>query len=137
MNDSRMLKWFSLYKHAQYQSLFHHDKNISEPPAPNLLDDKGYLLIFCIMTPYKEEGQHTILKLLYNRKHKCGRSIIENSLGILKNNNGKLIGMYNLHITFILNVFINCRLLHNLLHNQGDLQVERLMHILKNEVDNT
>lgn len=74
---------------------------------------------------------------MYNRKHKCGRSIIENSLGTLKNNNRKLIGIYNLHITFILDVSVYCCLLHNLLHNQGDLQVERLAHILKKETDNT
>ncbi len=28
-------------------------------------------------------------------------------------------------------------LLHNLLHNQGDLQVERLMHIFEKETNNT
>jgi hypothetical protein len=34
------------------------------------------------MTSFKE-GQHAILELLYNRKHKRGHSIVENN-GILK-----------------------------------------------------
>ncbi len=42
-----------------------------------------------------------------------------------------------MHITFIPNVFAYCCLLHNLLHNQGDLQVERLMHIFEKEAYNT
>ncbi len=48
-----------------------------------------------------------------------------------------LIGIYNLHITFIPNVFAYCCLLHNLLYNQGHLQVERLMHIFDKEANNT
>jgi len=64
LNDFRVLRWFSLYRHAQYQGLFHHNKNVNEFP-PCLLGDKGYPLIAWIMTPYKEDGQHTILELLY------------------------------------------------------------------------
>jgi len=38
------------------------------------------------MTPRKEEGEHhSILELLYNRKHNLRwRSIVENAFGILK-----------------------------------------------------
>jgi hypothetical protein len=36
------------------------------------------------MTPFKEEEPHTILELLYNKKHKCGRFIVGNSFYILK-----------------------------------------------------
>jgi hypothetical protein len=36
------------------------------------------------MTPFKEEGQHSILELLYNRKHKQGRLIVENVFSNLK-----------------------------------------------------
>jgi hypothetical protein len=33
---------------------------------PYFLTDKGYPLITWIMTPFKEEGQHTIAELLHN-----------------------------------------------------------------------
>jgi hypothetical protein len=33
---------------------------------PYLLDDKEYPLISWIMTPYKNDGQHYVLKILYN-----------------------------------------------------------------------
>jgi hypothetical protein len=33
-----------------------------------ILGDKGYPLISWIMTPFKEDVNHTILELLYNKK---------------------------------------------------------------------
>jgi hypothetical protein len=39
MNDYRMLRWSSLYRHAQYQGLFHHDRSVSEftpTPSPSI-----------------------------------------------------------------------------------------------------
>jgi len=33
-----------------------------------LLGNKSYSLIIWNMTPFKEEGHHTILELLYNKK---------------------------------------------------------------------
>jgi hypothetical protein len=36
------------------------------------------------MTRFKEDVKHTILKMLYNKKHKRGQSVVENSFGILK-----------------------------------------------------
>ncbi len=44
--------------------------------APYSLGDKDYPLIDWIMTLFKENGQHTILKL-YNRKHKKDCFIVE------------------------------------------------------------
>jgi hypothetical protein len=44
--------------------------------APYLLGDKDYPLIDWNMTLFKENEQHTILKL-YNRKHKQGCRIGE------------------------------------------------------------
>jgi hypothetical protein len=49
-----------------------------------ILGDKGYPLISWIMTPFKEDVNHTILKFLYNKKHKRGQSVVENSFEILK-----------------------------------------------------
>jgi hypothetical protein len=48
--------------------------------APYLLGDKGYSLLSWIMTPHKEGQQHSMLELLYNRKHKQGQLVAENAL---------------------------------------------------------
>jgi hypothetical protein len=82
-NDFKVLHMFALYKHVQNQGLFDPRKGVDGFP-PYLLGDKGYQLITWIMTPFKEEGQHSILELLYNRKHKQGRLIVENVFSNLK-----------------------------------------------------
>lgn len=48
------------------------------------LGEKGYPLINWVMTPFKEEGQHTILKFLCNKKHKRGQVIVDNTCGMKK-----------------------------------------------------
>ncbi len=53
---------------------------------PNLLKDKRYSLINWIMTLYKEDGHHIILKLFYNRKHKWGHFVVKNAFDISKEN---------------------------------------------------
>jgi hypothetical protein len=55
---------------------------------PYFWGDKGYPLINWVMTPFKEEGQHTILKLLCNKKHKRGQVIVDNTFGMKKNFQG-------------------------------------------------
>ncbi len=50
---------------------------------PFLLGDKGYPLLSWLMTPTKE-GNHNLLEMLYTRKHKQARSVVENNFGILK-----------------------------------------------------
>jgi hypothetical protein len=55
--------------------LFDFSKGIDEV-APYLLGDKDYPLIDWNMTLFKENEQHTILKL-YNRRHKQGCCIGE------------------------------------------------------------
>jgi hypothetical protein len=37
-----------------------------------------------IMTPFKEEGHHTVLELMYNKKHKRGCFVMENVLAFSK-----------------------------------------------------
>jgi len=63
--------------------LFDVNKVVDGTP-PYLLGDKGYSLINWIMTPFKKEGQHSILELLYNNKHNIGRYVVENAFAILK-----------------------------------------------------
>jgi hypothetical protein len=47
-----------------------------------------------------------ILKLLYNKKHKHDRSIVDNFFNIFKKTFWKLIKKLNLHVKFVLTVFI-------------------------------
>ncbi len=75
-----------------------------------------------------------ILELLYNKKRKCGNFVVEKSFIILKKTFQKLLGKINLHVTFVPDVF-TCCLLHNLLQNQVDSQIEMLTHILELEVE--
>jgi hypothetical protein len=43
---------------------------------PYLLGDDKYPLLPWIMSPHKEGQQHSMFQLLYNKKHKCGCSIV-------------------------------------------------------------
>jgi hypothetical protein len=56
-----------------------------------MLEDKGHPLFLWLMTLHKERKRHTILKLLYNHKHKKGRSAIENAFRVLKQTFQKLL----------------------------------------------
>jgi len=51
--------------------------------------DKGYSLLPLIITPHKEGQNHSILKILYNKKHKHRWSLVKNAFGILKKTLGK------------------------------------------------
>jgi hypothetical protein len=103
-----VLRRSTLYKSAQYHGLFYHTKSSNVIPPW----DKRYPLISWITTPFKEEGPHMNLELLYNKKHKCGRFVVENSFSILKKTFQKLLEKINLHVTFVPNVS-TCCLLHN------------------------
>jgi len=76
------------------------------------------------MTPFKEEGTHIILELFYNRKHKQGRSIVENAFGILKRKFRALLQNSDLQVSSILNVFSYCCMFHNLLKDESEASIE-------------
>jgi hypothetical protein len=85
-NNSQILCLFQLYKKAQYQGV--HDFNIGSQGGipPYLLRDKGYPCISWIMTPFQGWKSH-YFEVLYNVKHKCGRSIMQNNFKIMKKKN--------------------------------------------------
>lgn len=85
------------------------------------------------MTPFKEERQHSILKHLYNRKHKWGRLVVENAFGILKKTFRELQNS-ELHVAFLFDVFTCSYLLHNLLRSEGETSIVWLLWIIKLEV---
>ena len=83
VNDSRVLRRFGLFKKATYGRIVEGLAVSQDGFTPYLLGDKGYPLFPWLMTPYRE-GRHTVLETLYQRKHKRGRSVLENAFGILK-----------------------------------------------------
>jgi len=89
-----------LYQQVQYHALFDPCKGCGNGIPPYLLGDKGYPFINWIMTPYKEDGHHIVLKLLYNKKHKKGHYVIDNAFGILKNTFKELLHKFELIVVF-------------------------------------
>jgi hypothetical protein len=86
------------------------------------------------MTPFKEEGQHSILEPLYNRKHKRRKSIVENSFGIL-NKTFKEMQKFDLHVTSLFVVCTCCCLLHNLFRFEDETNIAKLFCIIELEVN--
>jgi hypothetical protein len=82
VNEFRVVRRSTIYYFVQFQGLFNANKS-QEGFFPLMLGDKGYPLLFWLMTLPKE-GNHNLLKMLYNRKHKQVRSFVENVFGILK-----------------------------------------------------
>lgn len=66
VNKSKVLCKFSLYKNAWFDGLFELGRGSQNENFLYLLDDKKYPLISWMMTPYKNDGQHYVLKNLYN-----------------------------------------------------------------------
>jgi hypothetical protein len=105
--------------------LFDVSKNCGNGAPPYLLRDKSYpLVITWIMTPFKEEGTHTMLELFYSRKHKQGWSIVENAFGILNKKFRALLQKSNLQVSSIPNVFSYCCMFHNLLRDENEASIE-------------
>jgi hypothetical protein len=95
---------------------------------PYLLGNKGYPLLPWLMTLHKEDGEvHSVLQLLYNHKHKKGKSIVENAFDILKQTFKELLEKTKLHIIIVFNVFFACCLFHNLLLGRKEVDVEELI----------
>jgi len=101
---------------------------------PYLLGDKRYPLLLWLMTLHKEDGEaHSILELLYNCKHKKGRSIVENAFDILKQTFIELLKKTKLHITIVFYVFFACCLFQIFLLGRKEVDVEELMGVIQIE----
>jgi hypothetical protein len=82
--DFHVLKKSKLYQCAIHGGFFDMAIGSWNGIPPYLLGDMRYPLFLWLVTPHKEDGEaHLILKLLYNRKHKKGRLIVDNAFGIL------------------------------------------------------
>jgi hypothetical protein len=56
------------------------------------------------MTPFKEDGQHSVLEMIYNWKHKHKHFVIKNTFKTMKKNFKKLLKKYKLLVIFILDL---------------------------------
>lgn len=137
VNDSRVLHRSVLYKQVQLHGLFDITRgSCKDGILPYLLGDKGYPLINWTMTTFKEDGQHNILELLYNIKHKKGRSVVDNAFGILKKTFKKLMHKLDLSATFLPDIS-TCCLLHNLLKTKDEASIECSFCIIELEANNS
>ncbi len=47
------------------------------------------------MTTFKKDGQHSVLEMLYNWKHKHEHFVVENTFRIMKKNSRNYLGSLN------------------------------------------
>jgi hypothetical protein len=119
---------------VQYIRVFWHGIGSQDGIPPYLFTDKGYPLLLWLVTSHKEDGEvHSILELLYNRKHKRGRWIVENAFNILKQKFRGLLKKTKLHIIIVLKMFSACCLFHNLLSRRKEVDVEEFMWVIQIE----
>jgi hypothetical protein len=91
---------------------------------------KGYPLRSWLMT-LDRDGKQSILEM-YNKKHKQNNIVVENVFGILKKTFSELHGKTKMHIAIIPDLII-CSLLHNLLIDQNEINVEHELNMLQEE----
>jgi hypothetical protein len=84
-----------------------------------------------ILTPLKDNGQPRALEeILYNRRHRQGRSVVENAFGLLKKSWRELLHKPELHIILVPDVVNACCILYNLTVTKTTVAVEEAMERL-------
>jgi hypothetical protein len=64
------------------------------------------------MIPFKEENQHTILELLYNKRHKQRNYAMDNAFGILKKTLREFLIKFDLHVFYVFYAFNVCYIIY-------------------------
>jgi hypothetical protein len=81
------------------------------------------------MTSYKEDKQPRCLaETLYNKKHRRGRSVVENAFGLKKENWFEILNKSTLDVAFLLDAIHACCILHNLTIQRGIMDMKLLLH---------
>lgn len=137
VNDMRVLRKSGLYRAVQEKGLMDMlPSNNQDGIPPYLLGDKGYPLLSWILTPVKDDGHElSVIEYIYNKKHRRGRSVVENAFGILKQSWRELLHGSELDVKFIPDVVVCCCVLHNLLIGGSEVQLEELMQVLHHEAE--
>jgi hypothetical protein len=74
-----------------------------------------------------------VLQMLFNKQLCWGRSVVENSFGILKKTFRELILKTNLHVLFILVVVVCCCIIYNMIIDGKDFDMDEFFIYLKLE----
>jgi hypothetical protein len=111
--------------------MFHINRG-EEEIKPYFIIDKVYPLLPWLMIPHKQSNniRHIILEAWYNKHLSEGKSVMENSFGILRMSFRKLLFKTNLHVLFLPNVILCCCILYNMIEqvlDRKDLDIETLM----------
>jgi hypothetical protein len=116
VNDMRILRKSGLYRKAQRGGLMQMlPSNCQDGIPPYLLGDKGYPLLSWILTPFKDDGQpRSIIERIYNKKHRRGRSVVENAFGLMKQSWREMLKKTELNVKFVPDVVLACCILHNM-----------------------
>ena len=101
--------------------------------TPYLIGDLGYPLLPWLMVPHRVGRQLFVSEVLYNKKLRSGRCLVENAFGILKYCFWELADKSDLHLAFLLDVILCCTILHNIFLGQSPQEVEHLLSILRSE----
>jgi hypothetical protein len=135
VNDQRVLRRSGLWQHVVHRILLHVDRRYQECIPPYLLADKGYPLLSWMMTPFKDNGcPYSLAESYYNKRHRRGRSVIENAFGLLKENWREISRKTELDVRIVPDVVYACCILYNHTIRRDTVDFEELMRRITTEV---
>jgi hypothetical protein len=103
---------------------------------PYLLGDKGYPLLSWIMVSFKFDSQpRSLAETYFNKRHRRGRSVVENVFGLLKENWLEVGKKMDLHVSIVPDIFYCCCILHNLTIQRGIVDVEEVMRRIASKAE--
>lgn len=129
-NDSRMLRRSMLFYRGEHGTLWEHGLSF-HGFSPSLLGDGGYPLLPWLMVPHRQHGALSVADRMFNRKLSRGRSVVENAFGIMKLTFRELEGKTDLDVAIVPDVVMCCAILHNVLLNQSEEAIERLLGVIR------
>jgi hypothetical protein len=136
VNDQRVLRRSGLWQEVVHRGLMSADSGYQDGIPSYLLGDKGYPLLSWIMVPFKDDGHPwSLAETYFNKRHRRGRSVVENAFGLLKENWREMGKKTELHVSIVPDVFYSCCILHNLTIRQGLVDVEEIMRRIALEAE--
>jgi hypothetical protein len=89
------------------------------------------------MTPFREDGEdRSVAESLYNKRHRCGCSVVENTFGLMKVNWREMLVKTDLQVHIVPVIFYACCILHNLTIKCGGMPLEELLRRITLEAEN-